>query len=419
MNEQKLEVLIALTQEFSLRQIPYAVGASCLLYLHGLVETFNDIDLLVPKEDFLKAASIMEEKGTALSPDVYSGYYRKYVIDEVEFDLMGQFLLHDGEDVIDRSFHKDERSDILCHGSHPISCEHLEKWLLNYELMGRTWKQELLKEYFDQEPVLVKDVLKPSEWLYFLERIPEIYPYPFVTKERLEALQCDPEIDLYTVYGSFEELLCVYPIYEDHYAEVTLFLCRDGETAELFLQEIERRYPGLDIDVVYPPDNTGIEEALKRRGASFEPVQHEMVNTALIDEEHPEVLLYDPVYEEGYKAIHQDEGHYWTAKRVLEEPSFDIYLIVKEGKPAAYLDLMRGKKFDFVYDLYVSEKERGKGYGKALIAEASKSSGKEKLVLTVDEDNEIALHVYSSTGFTIAKGKDTRTAHMKRKEERR
>ncbi len=416
MNDPKLDILIRLSKEFSVRQIRYAVGASCLLYLHGLSDVFHDIDLLVVREDFPKASSCLREMGTALPSEAYSGYYGKFLVGGVEIDLIGEFLFHKENEVIDRSYKADERPEILYVNGHPVSCEPLEKWLVDYELMGRTLKHELLKEYFRGRPVLVKYVLRDAEWPYFLETILETYPYPFVTKERLEALKCDPEIDLYTVYGSCKELLCVYPLSEDRYAEVTLFLTNDGDSTEAFLEEIVKRYPDLSVDVVYPPDNGMITKALEKRGASFEPVQHEMINTVLPKEPSLKATPYDPVYEEGYREIHQDDDRYWTADRVLAEESFDVYLIIDEGQPAAYLDLMRGTKKDMVYDLFVIKEKRGRGYGSALIAEASRSSGQENLILTVDEDNETALRIYKAAGFTVVQGKDTRTAHYIRKD---
>ena len=49
--------------------ITYAVGASLLLYLRGLADGFNDIDLSVLEEDAERAIGILQRLGTMAPPD--------------------------------------------------------------------------------------------------------------------------------------------------------------------------------------------------------------------------------------------------------------------------------------------------------------------------------------------------------------
>lgn len=56
----------------------------------------------------------------------------------------------------------------------------------------------------------------------------------------------------------------------------------------------------------------------------------------------------------------------------------------------------------WIYRLMISERERGKGYGKAalsLIADEARKLGYSKLGLSVDPDNTKALDLYGKVGF--------------------
>jgi ribosomal protein S18 acetylase RimI-like enzyme len=59
----------------------------------------------------------------------------------------------------------------------------------------------------------------------------------------------------------------------------------------------------------------------------------------------------------------------------------------------------------FIWDLYVEEAQRGKGIGKALMSEllcrASSQADLDRLTLTVESGNTVAIGLYSSLGFKV------------------
>ena len=62
--KEKLEVLTAVAKEFDESDITWAIGASSMLYLRNIVGKFNDLDLMIKKEDALKVKEILLKMGT-------------------------------------------------------------------------------------------------------------------------------------------------------------------------------------------------------------------------------------------------------------------------------------------------------------------------------------------------------------------
>ncbi|MGN1390337.1 MAG: nucleotidyltransferase domain-containing protein, partial [Bulleidia sp.] len=66
--EQKLRVLAKIASKLNAAGIEWDVGASLLLYLHGIADEFHDIDLMVKQEDADSAAEILDQLGTRSAP---------------------------------------------------------------------------------------------------------------------------------------------------------------------------------------------------------------------------------------------------------------------------------------------------------------------------------------------------------------
>ncbi len=410
----KLTVLKQIADAFRKEGISYAVGASCMLYMRGIIEDFHDIDILVVREDHRKACSILDGFAEEQIPEHrYSEYYKTYLFEDTEIDLIGEFILQ-GED---RSLHREDRIDEMLLQDAWISVDTADRWLRNYRLMDRQKRVKQLEEYFHDRPIDVKASFGAIEFDDLCTSLQQRYPTAVLNREKLRNWYDDPEIFLYTMDESRQELLVLYPIQEEHYAEAIRFLCRDTHSAECFMRMIEEKYPDWDIDVSFCPQDDFVYEELGRNSAVFDPVQIEMINSKETDiSADAPVILYDERYESSYRLLHDDE-RYWTADKVLAEPSFEIFLILEGEECAAYLDLMRGEKEDFIYDVFVREKSRGRGYGKALAKAASLYSGQGRLRLSVDIDNQAAIRAYTSAGFVSVEGSEMQYAHIHRKEE--
>ena len=99
--DTKLKVLSRMGKRFNEENITWAVGASLLLYLQGIAENFHDIDLMVSEADALHMKEILlhmgREQEANSGKNFQSKYFWKFLVDEVEIDVMGGLvILKDG-----------------------------------------------------------------------------------------------------------------------------------------------------------------------------------------------------------------------------------------------------------------------------------------------------------------------------------
>ena len=153
--KEKLEVLKKIASYFNEEEIRYGLGSSCLLFLHGLVEDFHDLDIMVYEGDIVKAKEILDEIGerqqTKANQKYGSRHFYEYLVEGTEVDLMGDFLIRQGDGYADRSLKQETILHVLYVDDVPVSCMSLEDWLINYRLMGREAKVKILEDHFKGE----------------------------------------------------------------------------------------------------------------------------------------------------------------------------------------------------------------------------------------------------------------------------
>ena len=113
-----------------------------------------------------------------------------------------------------------------------------------------------------------------------------------------------------------------------------------------------------------------------------------------------DIVRYSPEYESSYRAIHEDEGLYWTADRMLKAlGEYDVYIAVENGDAVGYIEMTTCDDENEPIQLLVKPECRGKGYGRALLQTAIEKNFPRKMVLEVNADNLPALNLYLSLGF--------------------
>ena len=171
-NDHRFGNLKIVADAFRREGVSYAVGASCMLYLRGICSEFHDIDILVVKEDFAKACRILENFADEQIPEHrYSSYYRTYLFEDTEIDLIGEFILQ-GED---RSLKRDTPADLLMLEDMQIVLDTADRWLRNYRLMGREARVRQLELYFRNVPVNIRQSFGEKEWQEFCGKIISSY----------------------------------------------------------------------------------------------------------------------------------------------------------------------------------------------------------------------------------------------------
>ncbi len=150
--EKKLRVLADLAADLNESDILWAVGASAMLFLRGIVRQFRDIDLLVCEEDVEVAHKILLRRGTPLptADDQRFGskHYRKFEVDGVEIDLIAGFVVNseDGQQHVCPLLVEevDGCADVF---DEAVSLHALDVWKQYYQWMGRTDRVQTIEEY--------------------------------------------------------------------------------------------------------------------------------------------------------------------------------------------------------------------------------------------------------------------------------
>lgn len=144
----KLRVLAQIANRLNAAEIQWALGASAMLYLNGVADRFDDLDIMVQTDRALRAKDILKSMGAMKTANPAAQYGTKYffefVIGGVDVDLMGGFTIREGEiehDCSLKSFQIAETREI-CGEKVPLQA--LSVWREYYEWMGRRAKVEMI-----------------------------------------------------------------------------------------------------------------------------------------------------------------------------------------------------------------------------------------------------------------------------------
>lgn len=151
MIEKKINVLVQIAEKLNLNNLTWVLGSSMMLYLRGIVESFDDIDILVCEEDIVKAQNILDNLGTKNPRNPNKQYATKlfleYVIDGIDVDVMaGLTIISNG---LNHYFPLDKNQNYqsVTIDGETIHLDTIDNWLKYYKLMERLDKVEIIKNY--------------------------------------------------------------------------------------------------------------------------------------------------------------------------------------------------------------------------------------------------------------------------------
>lgn len=148
--EKKLHTLARIAEGLNGAGAVWCVGASLLLYFHGIVTDFHDIDIMVALDDADAAERVLNTLGQKQSFHAHPQYGTKrfceYIIDGVEVDMMAGFSIIAGGREHDCSLTAAQTEGFVRVEGQSVPLHSLGLWKRYYRLMGRADKVRLLAD---------------------------------------------------------------------------------------------------------------------------------------------------------------------------------------------------------------------------------------------------------------------------------
>jgi hypothetical protein len=147
---QLQNVLLKLANQLNKHNLTWALGASMLLYYHGIVSTMNDIDIMILEEDEETVKKIIKQLGNIKHHADNLKYVTKVFIeaeiDGVEIDVIGGFTIKTSDKIYYCPLQSDKITCIEIQGV-TIYLDSLKLWEKYYYYMGRIERSNLIKNH--------------------------------------------------------------------------------------------------------------------------------------------------------------------------------------------------------------------------------------------------------------------------------
>lgn len=224
-----------------------------------------------------------------------------------------------------------------------------------------------------------------------------------ITKE-LDRLFAKPDLRVLVIrddWGTLQGVFNLFIIPEEQYIETDWGFVSVPSVYDDLIAYLHDAYPGYHLDAVVTKSNQAMFEAYRKNGLVYQEEQILMdLKEYTPKPVNASIVRYSPEYEASYRAIHDDEGLYWTAERMLKAlDEYDVYIATEKGEAVGYIEMTTLDDENEPIQLLVKPECRGKGYGRALLQTAIETNFPRKMVLEVDADNTPALNLYLSLGF--------------------
>ena len=181
--EDRRNVFFRIINQFKKYNVNYALSCSSNLFFRGILDDFNDFDIIFDKKDSDKISEIMQNLGGKLVGTGGNGFcesdmYLHYVLDSIHIDFIAGFRIN--------TFDKSYYCDLSCIPLETLESEYLnipllplEIQLILYSMMEgwqprRRYKRVIIYNYIKQEgiknPKILEDCLKQDlpEWIKML-----------------------------------------------------------------------------------------------------------------------------------------------------------------------------------------------------------------------------------------------------------
>lgn len=227
--------------------------------------------------------------------------------------------------------------------------------------------------------------------------------YDEISKE-IRRIQEQSSPSLLVIRDEDDTILGVFRIIvesENKYLEMLWGFVRERSVYQILFDHFRSTYTGYHLDAVVTKGNQVMYDEYQKQGLLFD--NEEIMMTLEHYTPKPvdaHIVSYSPVYEDSYRAIHDDEGLYWIADRMLKAlDQHHLFLAIEDNQAVGYIEVTTQHEENEPIQLLVKESCRGKGYGRALLQTAIAVNMPKKMILEVYANNTPALNLYLSLGF--------------------
>lgn len=170
--EQKEAVIARIASAFNARGLTWAAAASYMLFKRGVVDAFNDLDIVVALEDAGRADALLRTLGNAIAVAPNAGYetdfFGKYEVDGLGVDLMGGFSVVTGAGVFNYLFDKAAAPESADVGGVHVPLARLGDWFVLYSLMqNRESRVAQIRAFYAHNPPLPDEMLETALFASF------------------------------------------------------------------------------------------------------------------------------------------------------------------------------------------------------------------------------------------------------------
>lgn len=280
----------------------------------------------------------------------------------------------------------------------------------------------LFVKTFGDEESMLQELHSLDGWMDFINDVnaDARYRSPMLQCERQlhENLLDAPENPAMRVFGVLDGsqpagLFSFLVLPKERYIEMLAGLSRHEAAYAQMLAHLKAAYPGYRADFICNPENELFLARLRGAGAAFDPEQQKLVlKTPAPYSGACRAVCYTPEYEAQYRTMHAADC-YWTAERLLDAPETFRVILALDGRTlAGYLDVTQSAAVNEIYDLYVAEPHRRRGFARAMLAEAIAQNGATGLIVLTEAADRTATALYQSMGFVPAAGENSVLASM-------
>ncbi len=201
---------------------------------------------------------------------------------------------------------------------------------------------------------------------------------------------------------------------ENQYIEMLIGFSKEEEAYEEIICKLQSEYHGFQMDFVYNPGNTAIQNVLTRLGAAFDTEQMKMTaHEPNIYDSKNNVQQFEEKYREQYCMMHTKDT-YWTAERVLNATDrFKVFVAIENQEVVGYLDVTFCFNENEIYSIKVKEDYEGKAIEADLLRESLKTNLPKTMLVVIDVDDMKEIALFEMVGFKKVEGQNSITATLK------